>query len=130
MFFDPDNGLEASSVPKHHPKAGKYVYWDELIPFWDRGDAFLIYHHLNRTATAAQQVRSLKHRFLTALVHAVALPLVFRRGSSRVFWLVHHGDALGREVERRASDFLNAGWSRHFRPLGWPSHDQAGTATE
>lgn len=130
VFFDPDNGLEASSVPKHHPKAGKYIYWDELIPFWNRGDALLIYHHLNRTATAAQQVQSLKHRFSTALVHAVALPLVFRRGSSRVFWLVHHGDALGREVERRASDFLNTGWSRHFRPLGWPGLDQAGTATE
>src|SRR6266513_3351390 len=37
VFFDPDNGLEVGSVPKHHPKAGKYIFWDELVPFWDRG---------------------------------------------------------------------------------------------
>ena len=33
VFFDPDNGFEVPSVPKHHPNAGKYIYWDELAPF-------------------------------------------------------------------------------------------------
>jgi hypothetical protein len=127
VFFDPDNGLEIPSVPKHHPKAGKYIYWDELVPFWNRGDTLLIYHHLNRTDLAAQQVQSLKLRFAAVFDQAAVVPLVFRRGSSRVFWLVHHGDSLGRELERRATALLNTGWSRHYRPFGWPSGDQAST---
>jgi hypothetical protein len=129
VFFDPDNGLEVASVPKHHPKAGKYIYWDELEPFWQRRNTLLIYHHLNRTVPAAQQVEALALRFATELDQAMIAPLVFRRGSSRVFWLIHHGDDLGRELERRAVDLLNSGWSRHFRPFGWPRDDQAGTRT-
>jgi hypothetical protein len=125
VFFDPDNGLEVASVPKHHPKAGKYIYWVELLPFWLRGNALLVYHHLNRTVSAARQVEALALRFATEFDQAAIVPLVFRRGSSRVFWLVHHADDLGRELERRAADLLNDGWSRHFRPFGWPGNDQA-----
>jgi hypothetical protein len=130
VFFDPDNGLEIGSVPKHHPRAGKYIYWDELAAFWERGNALLIYHHLNRTAPAAWQIQSLKPRLSAVCRQAAIVPLVFRRGSSRVFWLVHHGDVLGRELERRATDFLSTGWSRHFRPFGWPGSDQASTTAD
>jgi hypothetical protein len=129
VFLDPDNGLEVPSVPKHHPKAGKYVYWDELTAFWNRGNTLLIYHHLNRTVSAARQVQSLKLRFAAIFDQPVVVPLVFRRGSSRVFWLVHRGDALGHRLERRATALLSTGWSRHFRPFGWPSSDQASTHT-
>lgn len=125
VFFDPDNGLEVASVPKYHPKAGKYIYWNELAPFWRRGNTLLIYHHLNRTVSAARQVEALTLRFATELNRAMIVPLVFRRGSSRVFWLIHHGDDLGCELESRAGNLLNGGWSRHFRPFGWPSDDQA-----
>ena len=95
VFFDPDNGLEVGSVPKHHPRAGKYIFWDELLPFWDRGQVLLIYHHLNRTAPAARQIGILSPRFTAVFDRAEVLPLVFRRGSSRVFWLVHRGMPLG-----------------------------------
>lgn len=123
IFFDPDNGIETASVPKHHPRAGKYIYWNELDPFWRRGNTLLIYHHLNRTVSTAQQVKALKLRFASKFDDAAIVPLIFRRGSSRVFWLVHHFDDLGRELERRAADLLNSGWSRHFRPFGWPGND-------
>src|SRR5271169_3996321 len=127
VFFDPDNGLEVASVPKRHRKAGKYIYWDELMPFWRRGNALLIYHHLNRTVSAARQVAEIADRFAVELDKATIVPLVFRRGSSRVFWLIHQGDDLGRELESRAAALLNGGWSRHFRPFGWPGDDQAST---
>jgi hypothetical protein len=127
VFLDPDNGLEVASVPKHHPKAGKYIYWDELAPFWRRGNTLLVYHHLNRTVSAARQVEALKARFKAELTGAAIIPLVFRRGSSRVFWLAHDGGTLGRELENRAADLLNGGWSRHFRPFGWPCDNQAST---
>src|SRR5258708_6339015 len=83
VFFDPDNGLEIASVPKHHPNAGKYVYWDELAPFWQRGQTLLVYHHLNRTMPAGRQVHNLRDRFRARLSGATAMPLAFRRGSCR-----------------------------------------------
>jgi hypothetical protein len=127
VFFDPDNGLEVASVPKHHTKAGKYIYWSELARFWQRGNALLIYHHSNRTISAAKQVEVLTLRFAMELKGASIIPIVFRRGSCRVFWLVHNGGTLGNELESRAADLLDGGWSQHFRPFGWPSNDQAST---
>jgi hypothetical protein len=117
VFFDPDNGFEIASAPKHHAKAGKYIYWDELAPFWRRGQALLIYHHLNRTKLAADQVAQLSTRLRTKFASAVIKPLVFRRGSCRVFWLVCPRSHVGCEVERRSNDFLNGGWKLHFRPF-------------
>ncbi len=116
VFLDPDNGVEVASVPKHRPSAGKYVYWDELMPFWQRGQMLLVYHHLNRTMPAGRQVTDLRKRFQSKLDGAKVLPLVFRRGSCRVFWLVYRSSAVGAEMERRARDFLASGWSRHFWP--------------
>ena len=116
VFFDPDNGLEITSVPKQHLNAGKYIYWDELIPFWRRGQTLLVYHHINRTMSADRQIRDLRRRFRAMLVDAKVVPLVFRRGSCRVFWLLCRNSDLGMEMQRRAHDFLAAGWSRHFAP--------------
>jgi hypothetical protein len=127
VFFDPDNGFEVKSVNKQHANAGKYIFWDELAPFWRLGKSLLIYHHLNRTVSAARQIETLALRFVAEFERAKIIPLVFRRGSSRVFWLVHHRDPLGQELEKRVADLLNGGWSRHFRPLGWPDDDQAST---
>lgn len=117
VFFDPDNGLEIASVPKRHPNAGKYVYWDELTPFWRRGQTLLVYHHLNRTMSAGRQIHGLRDRFRAKLDSAMVLPLVFRRGSCRIFWLVYRDSALGAEMDCRARDFLSSGWFNHFWPI-------------
>lgn len=127
VFFDPDNGLEARSVPKHHPNAGKYIYWDELAPFWQRGQTLLVYHHLNRTMPGSRQVRVLQDAIQTRFHRAAAMPLVFRRGSSRVYWLIYHQSNLGAEIHRRACDFLSGRWASHFRPLDWPNSIQLAT---
>ena len=124
VFFDPDNGFEVPSVPKHHPNAGKYIYWDELAPFWSRGQTLLIYHHLNRTMPAARQVRELAIRIRAEFDGAMVRPLVFRRGSCRVFWLVFRCSGLGTEMERRALELLNSAWSMHFHPARWHDRDQ------
>jgi hypothetical protein len=121
VFFDPDNGLEVRSIPKHHPRAGKYIYWDELAAVWRRGKNLLVYHHLNRRVSAAQQIEMLVLQFASKFDRARIVPLVFRRGSSRAFWLIHHADRLGLELEQRAADLLSGAWSLHFRPWGWPA---------
>jgi hypothetical protein len=114
VFFDPDNGIEVRSVPKHNIKAGKYIYWNELVGFWDRGQALLIYHHLNRTKPAAEQVTELGAHLRAKFDGALIKPLVFRRGSCRVFWLVCPLTSIGREIERRGNAFLSNGWTAHF----------------
>jgi hypothetical protein len=115
VFFDPDNGIEVASIPKRHPKAGKYIYLDEIAPFWRRGQALMIYHHLNRTKPVTDQVEELLLRIRANFRGAIVRPLVFRRGSCRVFWLVYRRSVLGAELARRADEFLSGGWAEHFR---------------
>jgi hypothetical protein len=89
IFFDPDNGIETASVARHSPKGGKYVFWDELIPFWERGQSLVIYHHLNRTASVAKQTEVLQAKFASTFADAgLVRHFLFRRGSCRHFWLV------------------------------------------
>jgi hypothetical protein len=114
VFFDPDNGLETKSVPAHSPKSGKYIYWDELLPFWERGQSLLIYHHLNRTASVHRQAEILKEKFAAKFPDAGAIRFfLFRRGSCRHFWLVtrnNHFDQFQRTMHR----FSQSPWHEYF----------------
>lgn len=48
IFFDPDNGLEVSSVPRGRMDSSKYLYWDELVSFFQRGASLLVFQHFSR----------------------------------------------------------------------------------
>jgi hypothetical protein len=115
VFFDPDNGIETRCVPRHVSKAGKYVFWDELKLFWNRGQSLVVYHHLNRSASIREQSEALKRKFADQFSDAgVILPLLFRRGSCRHFWIVgqaKHAAGLRSGVET----MLRSGWSSHFK---------------
>ena len=114
VFLDPDNGIEAHSVPKCAPKAGKYVFWDEIEALWDRGHSLVIYHHLNRTMTVSMQARALADRFVKRLSNPPLLrSLLFRRGSCRHFWIVGQA-AHAADLQFRMDEFLVSGWSGHF----------------
>jgi hypothetical protein len=114
VFCDPDNGLETSSVPRHAPKAGKYIYWDELKQFWMRGQSLVVYHHLNRSAPVRVQTEVLRKRFITNFPDAALLKfLLFRRGSCRHFWIVgqkQHAPDLQSKIEA----MLDSGWAGYF----------------
>lgn len=58
VFFDPDNGLEVQSVRTHHDKGPKFTFYDELKPFWDRGQSLVIYQHKNMHESAEAQITS------------------------------------------------------------------------
>lgn len=47
IFFDPDNGLEAS-LPKGRKNSSKYLYLDEVAAFYASGKSLLIYQHFPR----------------------------------------------------------------------------------
>jgi hypothetical protein len=114
IFFDPDNGIETASVPRDAPKGGKYVFWDELRSFWDRGQSLLIYHHLNRTATVAHQAKALKEKFVSRFPDA---PLIHcflsRRGSCRHFWLVAQ-NAHEPELRRVIDAVRQSAWRKYL----------------
>lgn len=48
IFFDPDNGLEVSSLPKGRKNSSKYLYLDEVAAFYASGKSLLIYQHFPR----------------------------------------------------------------------------------
>jgi hypothetical protein len=48
VFFDPDNGIEVSSVAMGRRSSSKYVYRDELAATYRSGHSLLIYQHFQR----------------------------------------------------------------------------------
>ncbi|WP_119257809.1 hypothetical protein [Shinella zoogloeoides] len=52
IFFDPDNGLEVSSLPKGRKNSSKYLYLDEVAAFYGSGKSLLIYQHFPRIERA------------------------------------------------------------------------------
>jgi hypothetical protein len=114
VFLDPDNGMEVRSVPKHAPKAGKYVFWDEIEALWAQGHSLVIYHHLNRTTTVALQTKALIGCFSERLSRPkILLPLLFRRGSCRHFWIVAQ-PAHAAKLESGIDAVLGSSWSGYF----------------
>jgi len=114
VFLDPDNGLQVPSVPRHYPKAGKYIFWDELRSFWERGQSLIVYHHLNRRASVRDQTKAIKRKFKEKFPDASMIAyLLFRRGSCRHFWIVgqvQHASILQSKIEA----LLDSGWSEYF----------------
>lgn len=53
VFFDPDNGLEVSSVPRGRRNSSKYLYWDEFVNALGEGRAVCVYQHFPRRPRGA-----------------------------------------------------------------------------
>ena len=71
VFFDPDNGIEVKSRPRGHKDSSKFLYWDEIFPFWNRGSSLLIYQHFprqNREDYTANLASRLQQRIQSAAV--------------------------------------------------------------
>lgn len=48
IFFDPDNGIETSSVRPGRKNSSKYIYLDEIAAFYASGKSILVYQHFPR----------------------------------------------------------------------------------
>lgn len=90
VFFDPDNGLEVKSTAKHHDKGPKFCFYDELRPFWDRGQNLIIYQHKNLHQTAQKQINEriaeLSSRFPSSTIQHHYYP----SHGGRIFFVVTH----------------------------------------
>jgi hypothetical protein len=59
VFFDPDNGLEVSSVPRGGRNCCKYVFWDELEQALGEMRSVCVYQHFPRVPRLAYIERRL-----------------------------------------------------------------------
>ncbi|MCP2082229.1 UNVERIFIED_ORG: hypothetical protein J2W74_003415 [Methylorubrum zatmanii] len=113
VFLDPDNGIASPVASRDGPKAGKYAFLEELAAFWGRGQSLVVYHHLNRTAPHAAQVSALATRLSGMLgLSARVCPVVLRRGSCRVFWVVAQPNHAARLADG-VTAFAEVGWLAH-----------------
>ena len=118
IFLDPDNGFQVKSVPKHADKAVKYIFWDELNEFCAEDRTLVIYHHLNRTLPSRDQIQLKLEEFRNNLPRGEAtIPLLFKRGSHRVFFIVpaHRHRSL---VSDRLRKMRISAWAPHIELFG------------
>lgn len=112
VFFDPDNGIETAR-PRQGVRSAKHVYLDELLPFADRGQSLVIYHHLGRSGSHLEQVEARRIQLAEALGCELPIALRFQRGTSRAFFVVPNSrDRL--LIASRTERFMSSPWAQHF----------------
>ena len=111
VFIDPDNGFEVR-VGAYQKRGPKYVFFNELMPFSNRGQSLVVYHHMSRRGSSTQQVRERLTQIKDRLGRG-AFALLYHRGSARAFFVI---PVEGQEEAlcSKAEEFLEGPWSRHF----------------
>ena len=117
VCVDPDNGI-ADPAKMYQKKGPKHVYIDDLKGFWDRGQSLVVYHHLGMVAGGADvMIPRAAAKIKDGLgLDCKPIPLWFRRGTARVFYVVpqpKHKEL----IEDRVGRFLERGWREqgHFK---------------
>lgn len=113
VFADPDNGLEGASVGPSNRRGPKFAFFADLLPFVDRGQSLVIYHHLDRSAPAVQQAQRRLQQIKGHLGVAGAFALQYQRNSARLFIVVPNERDQALLVER-ATMFATGPWGAHF----------------
>lgn len=108
VFADPDNGMRSSRTG---PRLEKYALIHELADYARRGQALVVYHHADRSASATDQAKRRLNELAQATPHEPVAVVVSRRGSCRLFVVtappaVHH--RLAQSIRRFATQ-----WSAH-----------------
>jgi hypothetical protein len=57
VFFDPDNGFEVDSYKRHYNKGIKYIFYDEILEYFERGQHLIVYQHRDRKAKRKYETR-------------------------------------------------------------------------
>jgi hypothetical protein len=114
VFLDPDNGLQCNSVTRYSRTGVKYAYYSDITSLGTPTTSLLLYHHLSRQGTAAEQIVRHADALATSVPNDYRIAaLRFRRGSARVFFVAtapRHQD----HVAGRLGAFMRSPWSDHF----------------
>ena len=112
VCVDPDNGI-APDKDMFLKDGPKHVYMSDLKALWERGQSLVIYHQLDHTAPTPEQVRLKANTLQDGLKEAEPIPLLFHRGSARVFFVVPQPERK-EIIKARISRMLDGAWGRHF----------------
>ena len=112
VMFDPDNGL-GNDRNKFKKDGTKYAFLSDLKEFWERNQSLVVYHHMNQGKTASNQTREFAD-VLEGEFGVEPIPMLFSRGTSRVFFVIPQPDRNGEVIEDRIERMLTTGWARHF----------------
>lgn len=113
VFLDPDNGLEPPSAAIRHKAAVKYVYLEEIAPLVERGQSLVIYHHLGRHGTHADQIARWLKRLQQEFNPADIFALRYQPRSPRAFFVLAQ-DRHTPILRERADALLASPWREHF----------------
>ncbi len=113
VFLDPDNGLEPKSVSITRKMAPKYAYLSEVEKWFGRGQSVVVYHHLGRNGTHAEQIARWLKRLGRRFGPAEIFALHFRRGTSRAFFVLAT-ECHTPTLRERAKALADSAWSEHF----------------
>lgn len=100
VFFDPDNGLEVSSVSKGQRMSSKYLYWDEVQETFARGQSVIVYQHFPRV-----ERQSFVVKIANIAMKLTGAPSVLGLATSHVLFAVFPQRAHERLVSRRLGRF-------------------------
>lgn len=117
VFADPDNGFEVASVQRHHGRAPKYVFFDEVEPYIGRGQSLVVYQqvsHVSVKKRVEERFSDIREHFGQTKGHSDVFALHHRPGSARAFFVVP-SDAHRDILTERAKRFVwDACWGEHF----------------
>lgn len=117
VFLDPDIGFQPPSVGAGSKKAVQYVLWAEAERFAEshQQQTLVFYHHLNRTKAWPDQIDEKIHEIGSRVAGSdAAVPVLFKRGTGRVFFVVpsaKHRDLVTSRVRSMAE---SPSWRRHL----------------
>jgi len=117
VFLDPDNGLQISSVKKHNKKGPKYVFFDEILPYWKNNhQSLIIYQHMHFSESTPRQVENKLSQLKKLLgFDKKAFGLGYHRGTARVFLVIPHSGEHEKIFRCRIDRLLKGPWGRHFK---------------
>lgn len=119
VFLDPDNGLEVASHSRTSRFGPKYVFDDELIPYWERGQSLIIYQHFDRDEQLIEKKSArLRDALRIAGSPGEIIALHFHRILPRVFFVIPNPRNLGTAqlLRDRVQSFMKSEWGKggHF----------------
>ncbi len=114
VFFDPDNGLEVKSHKNYSNKGIKYVFYDEIAPYYERGQSLIIYQHQTREKEEKYLERLKKIKDCLKETNEIFY-MRFRRFRVRDYIFVVH-NVHSQVIKSKIEEMLKSDWGKHFNP--------------
>ena len=111
VFVDPDNGLEVEVKP-HDRKGPKYVFFADLMPYIQRNQSLVVYHHIGRRGSALEQISERTAQIKERLGRD-SLAMLYHRGTARAYFIIP-SEGHRELLRRRCQELVGGPWSQHF----------------